>query len=900
MVASKWRKWVTFFLRCGVLLCAIFALANLQGSRKDQRLALVFLIDISESIEPTQIKNTIDKINSIKSELEPTDQIAIIGFSSEPTLWKNLTPVSDLEIESFDSIESIVGSNTDILSGIKQCLEILPENYHRRIILFSDGIHNVDNQAILDYIPLFSASDVEIMTIPLQSVKDSLRITELSLPKRVRKGQYFDITVEIESDGSVPNVKATLYHNAQFIADSIIPLKVGKTWFSFESQQIFDEITHNYQVKLEVSDEILENNQAYGVVQLEDKPNVLLVDNGVQESANLKTVIEENGFSVKVISANQIPKELVDLQFYDLIILANTPIDLFSKDQLNNFEIFVRDLGHGLIVIGGNQAYAPGGYTETKLEELLPVEMTPKEKKESVAIVFAVDTSGSMANFIGSQKKIELAIEAIRTGIRNLENEDQAGVIGFDVELRYISELTTNLDKLIEIVGRLKPTGGTNKIAAVIEQAKIYLKSSEAKRRHIILLSDGKSNEQDEDILQKAKECNDLGIGITTIAIGDAVKELLENIASKGDGKYVYVDNIHELPKVLMEAVRNTQNYIVQEEFQPIITETPTPFLDGITKLPLLYGYVSTAEKSLAQVYITSHENEPILVGWNYGFGKTVAWTSDVNSVWSKNWIQWTDFGKFWGQVINSTLPTTDINDKYDLILSNRDGRGEVIIESTSSSDMTFTVNVAGPHQQNEIVDMKRVNTRQYQGEFQMTDIGSYIVTAKQDGDEKKKTKSINMSYPVEYANFETNISLLKTLSKETHGIYQPSISDISTSSDVAVETVKPFYIGLLIISVVLFTLEMILRRFSIAIGYINDLRSQFRKKSDLIPNTLSALTEKKKFVPTIPDDMNLSKGSDPIREKSPATTQPQTSPSLTEDNTITRLLAAKKRSENQ
>ena len=902
VIASKWRKWTTFSFRCGVLLCAILALANLQGSRKDQRLALVFLIDTSDSIDPSQLKNTIDQINSIIYGLESTDQIAVIGFASKPTVLKKLVQVSNYEKLQFELLETPDGSNgTNILTGIERSLEVLPENYHRRIILFSDGIHNIDNQMISDYIPLFSSSDVEIMTIPLHSIIDSVRVVELLLPEKVRKGQYFDIKVVIESDGSLPEVTAALYHNDQFLMDTRIPLKIGRNVFSFQSQQIFEEIIHTYQVKLDISDEILENNQVYGVVQIEDRPNVLYVEGDIEQATNLKTVIEENGLSVNVVTADQIPLDLVNLKFYDILILSNIPIDVLSNEQLKNLEIFVRDLGHGLIVIGGDRAYGPGGYTGTKLEEILPVEMTPKEKKESVAIVFAVDTSGSMSNFVGSQKKIELAIEAIRAGIRNMDTVDQAAVIGFDVELRHISPLTTNHEELVEIVGRLKPTGGTNKIAAVIAQSKTYLKSSTAERKHIILLSDGKSNEQHEDILQQAKDCSDVGIGITAIAIGDAVRELLENIANNGDGKYVYVDNIHELPKVLMDAVRDTQNYIVQEEFQPVITNTQTQFFDGITSLPILHGYVSTAEKPLAQMHITSHENAPILVSWNYGFGKTAAWTSDVKSAWSKNWIQWSNFGKFWGQVINSTLPTTDVNAAYDLIVSHRNGKGEVMIESTSISDMSYSVQVAGPNQNNQIVEMKQVNSRLYQGEFQMTNIGSYIVTGKMEGSDNIITESITMSYPVEYADFVTNTSLLKLLSKETGGVFEPAISQITASSGVPIKTVKPFYIGLMMIAVILFTLEMILRRFSIASGYINDLRTQFRRKSDLIPETLTILAQRKTTINPIPEDrIPIRVETDSKREESANSNPPLTTPSNSQNNTMSRLLAAKKRSINQ
>ena len=40
--------------RCTALLCAILALANLQRTHQEQRLAVAFLLDTSDSIAPSQ------------------------------------------------------------------------------------------------------------------------------------------------------------------------------------------------------------------------------------------------------------------------------------------------------------------------------------------------------------------------------------------------------------------------------------------------------------------------------------------------------------------------------------------------------------------------------------------------------------------------------------------------------------------------------------------------------------------------------------------------------------------------------------------------------------------------------------------------------------------------------
>ena len=58
----------------------------------------------------------------------------------------------------------------------------------------------------------------------------------------------------------------------------------------------------------------------------------------------------------------------------------------------------MRDLGRGLVTIGGPRAYGAGGYTDTPLEETLPVDMgvRDREKQPDVALVVVIDKSGSM------------------------------------------------------------------------------------------------------------------------------------------------------------------------------------------------------------------------------------------------------------------------------------------------------------------------------------------------------------------------------------------------------------------------------------------------------------------------------------------------------------------------
>ena len=900
---AKWRKSVTFFLRGAALLCAILALANLHRTHKTQRLAVVFLIDTSESISPMPHGEVLKQINTAVSKLQPTDKFGIISFAKEVAVLTEIRQKQNHLLENtFTTLQETLAEQpirrdgTDVLNALKRTITLLPDNYHQRIVLFSDGVHNAGGTSLKDYLPLLSASNVEILTVPLGTVDDAVRVVQLEMPTQVRKDQSFEIGAVIETDGSIPTLTATLYHDDRSIREFEWTLPSGTHPVSLTTGQSLEEGNHRYTLRLNVTDEIPENNQGHGVVTIQDKPHALYVEGNLAHAvaspgpvgavsnrtghrAELETVLEENGFVVQVMSPAEMPVELVELQRNKVLILSNVSAETLSTEQLQSIENYVRDLGHGLVVIGGERAYGPGGYTDTALERTLPVEMTPRERKDAVAIVFVLDTSGSMANYVEARQKIGLAIEGVRAGIRNLDEEDVAGILGFNIDVHTISDLTSDHEVLRQTVSRLKPTGGTTKMKDATKRAYEMLKANDAKHKHIVLLSDGKSDGDTTVFLDLAEQISVADISITTIAVGDANKELLTQFAETGRGHAVFVENIQQLPKILTEAVRETQRYIVQEPFQPIITTTSESIVAGIGTPPQLHGYVATSEKETAQVFIRSHKDEPILAGWNFGLGKAVAWTSDVKPAWAKAWIPWHNFGKFWGQVINWTLPAAGVGSDFDLRVSMHHGVAEVNIDTRTPSEASYKVHVVGPDRVSEIVEIQQVTPTRYSGTFQMQDSGSYIVTAEREGDARRSVETLSLPYPAEYAEFRVNTASLKMLAAGTTGIHEPTPTQIAAPAGVPVESQTSLAQALLIVAAILFVLEMILRRFSIANRYLTAFLARFRGKP--VTSPVEVQTTHAPIDDTVPSNRRVTE---------------DTTSSQPAETSMTRLLAAKRR----
>ncbi len=876
---TKWRKSVTFFLRGAALLCAILALASLHWTQKEQRLAVVFLIDTSESVQRIQREEAVKQINAAVAKLRPTDLFGIIGFGKETSVLTGMRQKQDQPVEGISigllaslAEQAIRRDGTDILTALKHAIALLPDDYHRRVVLLSDGIHNAGGTRLEDYLPLLSASNIEIATIPLDTLKDAIRVVQLQVPTQVRKGQRFEMRAIIETDGNLPKVPATLYHEGALIDTFEWTLPSGTHSLSLPVPPVSEERNHRYELKLDVRDEILENNQGYGVVKIQGKPHILYVEEDPTQAAHLKTVLEENGFDVEDTTPEEIPTDLIALQRSDVLILSNISADVLTSEHLQSIENYVRDLGHGLVVIGGEHAYGPGGYTYTALERVLPVKMTPREQKDTVAILFVLDTSGSMANYVGGQRrKIDLAIAGISAGIDNLEEDDIAGVISFSAgkDAHIVSDLTSDRNVLLQAVGRLKPTGGTTLMMEAIDKASEILEADDAKRKHIVLLSDGKSDDTKSDFLKLAEQIAEARISITAIAIGDANVELLTQLTEN----VVRVKNVQELPKVLTEAVRETQRYIVQEPFQPVVTVPSEPIVEGIGTPPELHGYVATTGKDTAQVFIRSHKDEPVLAGWNIGLGKAVAWTSDVKA-WAKEWMPWRNFGKFWGQSVNWVLPAADADADFDLTVSLRHGAAEVSIDTRTPSQVAYEVRVAGPTATSEAIEMQQITLTRHNGTFQIHDSGSYIVTAQREGNGSKRTKALILPYPSEYAEFEVNTNLLKTLASETDGTYEPTPTQIAAPAGTPIEKQVSLAHALLIAAALFFVLEMILRRYSITNRHIAEFLGRLRGqpvRTQIVGTTTQ----------TVPS-------TEHVREDTP--------PSQPTEASMNRLLAAKRR----
>src|SRR5690606_24274815 len=103
-------------------------------------------------------------------------------------------------------------------------------------------------------------------------------------------------------------------------------------------------------------------------------------------------------------------------------------------------------------------------------------------------------------------------------------------------------------------------------------------------------------------------------ITTSTVGIGqDADRELLESIATWGEGRFYYTDDIRTVPQIFVaETMIVSRPIRVDEAFTPVWGHH-AEFWQSAEPLPTLGGYIITTPKAAAAVHLRAPDDSPIL-----------------------------------------------------------------------------------------------------------------------------------------------------------------------------------------------------------------------------------------------------------------------------------------------
>ena len=904
-----------------MILLLVLALSGFKLVLPVDRLCVIFALDASNSIPENEFGRASGFIEESMKQMKENDEAGMVVFGEEA--YVELPPKTEPKLRGISSVPS--KEYTNLESAVSVAMELFPAASQKRIVLMTDGNENVGN--VLDEAEMAGSSGVEIYTVPLSTVvggAEEVLIDALIGPGIVELGRTFELRAIVRStvDGKA---KLKLFRDRDYLNEEEVSLSAAKKNVFTFSQTLDSEGTYVYEVLVEPSvDTLRENNLARALVIAAGRPKILYLATDDVHTDYLHRVLTQEDMEVESINdPSRMPTSLPEMQNYSTIIFNDVPADSLSLPQMKTLETYVHDLGGGFAMIGGENSFGSGGYYKTPIEDILPVKMIPERKKRSLAIVLAVDKSGSMAVPSGGYVKIDLAKEAAVSVVEFLTDKDQIGVIAFDAEAQEIVRLEKIGDKgaIEDRIGRIQPRGGTN-VHPALEMAYTWLRDADTQLKHVILVSDGRSQQPDASYTLVSQMAQGK-ITVSTIAIGsDADKKMMKNIADLGGGRYYETSDAGSLPRIFVKEAFVASELIMEGDFRPVVSED-SEILKGIdtNSLPPLRGYVGTSAKEGASVPITSDQDDPILSSWQYGLGRTLAFTSDVKPRWALEWLRWDDFSKFWSQVVGWTLaiPAGEFSASASILGS----AGSVTVDAVDSRGrfrnfLDFQASVVKPDLSHETVSLKQSGPGRYEAEFNAGQMGTYLlrVSEMKDGRalESQNTGAV-VSYSPEYKDLEPNYSLLKSLAENTGGKFGPETGEVRDPGEAKVWQLKDLWRFLVLASIPLFFLDVALRRITISREQISELRNRLRlserkKMPGAKPDTLISLKRRKEEIRRRKtqdarlktQDSGLKTQDSDVAIKISASPRPPipASPLPSDEPYTSRLLQAKKRAKDQ
>ncbi|RLC75694.1 MAG: hypothetical protein DRI81_11555, partial [Chloroflexi bacterium] len=534
-----------------------------------------------------------------------------------------------------------------------------------------------------------------------------------------------------------------------------------------------------------LADTYSQNNTLSAFTMIEGPPRVLVVASLPLEGEHLVTALQSAGLVVEERTPGALPSDPASLAGYGTVLLVDTPAQSLSPRAMAALQSYVRDLGGGLVAVGGPHSYGVGGWYDTPLEETLPVEMTiqDQERFPPMSIVVVIDKSGSMSAQESGVQKIRLAGEAAARVAELINDLDEITVIAFDDRpADVIGPLPgSRRDEVIDRVIRLQAGGGGIYVRESLQEALRYLNDSDSTVRHIILLSDGSDSEHQDGVRELIEqEMVAQNITLSAVAIG-AGQDLpfLEEIAELGNGRYHFTDRAANLPVIFAEETQLAmRSYIVEEPFYPRLaggsaSRPYSPILTGIETVPQLAGYVATTPKPAGRVILSTHQDDPLLAAWQYGLGRAVAWTSDATGRWARAWVGWDGFGRFWAQAVRWTIvERSDAPVEVNVTLEGGEARVTVDAVGEDGSfvnGLEASVSLVGPEGNPLLVELVQTAPGRYEGAFAPQAEGAYLMrlSGSLAGDEAVAlTTGWVMGYSPEYAALEGDPAYLERLAE--------------------------------------------------------------------------------------------------------------------------------------
>jgi hypothetical protein len=646
-----------FAVRALSVLLVVLALAGLAIRLPSRAGTVIVVSDRSLSMPEGSDAAAREAVGLIYQHMGGDDSLGVVAFGQQVAVEH--APSN----KPFKEFASQVGGNaSSIGEAIETAMALVPKDTPGRLLVLSDGKWTGRDPTLL--VPTALARNIAIDYRALERpTAGDLAVARVDVPSLVSTGESFLLTGWVHSP-TAQEISYVLKKGDAVLAQGTRKVIAGTTRLTFRDRAT---LAGNQEYILTVSgadrDPVPENNTARFLVGVSGPRPILHVTES--NASGLARLLKGGGLDVRTTRPESFRWSLENLQRFSGVVLENVPAEKIGNDGMETLAAYVRETGAGLLMTGGRSSYGPGGYYKSPLEPILPVsmELRNEHRKLSLAIVVAMDRSGSMSVPVaggGGKKKMDLANQGAAQVLELLGPMDEFACLAVDTEVHTIAPLKQVQDAAKPAIRKdilsVQSMGGGIFVYEALSAASQILLKAKSGTKHILLFSDAADSEEPGNYQALLEQCEKAGITVSVIGLGterDVDAELLKDIARRGKGRIFFSDKPEELPRLFAQ-----DTFVVARNTfldDPVGIRT-TPGLTTLIDQPLqsppglsVGGYnlcYLRPGATLATVSLDEYK-APIAAAWRAGAGRVVTYTGEADGKYAGGMAKWSKVGDY-------------------------------------------------------------------------------------------------------------------------------------------------------------------------------------------------------------------------------------------------------------
>jgi uncharacterized membrane protein len=402
----RWQKafvWGAQSLTLAVLLVMLWRPSLILTSLVPQRNVLAVLIDDSSSM--AMADDGVARVERVRE---------VFGDSS--TLPAELREKFQVRTYSFSDVSRRLGNAADLTasgtgSRIEGALsEVYTELRHLPLagmVVVSDGAQNLASTS-RDLMDEIEARKIPIYTLGVgrTELRRDLQVDEVSLARSALPGSLLTANVTVRQRGYIGGeARLEAREGQRIVASKQLqfgpePVQTVPISFTPTSKGIKE---YTFTISSSGGEEVLENNRQSRLVEVQDRAARVLYIEGeprweykflrraleLEESLRVVSLLRtsQNKFYRQGIeSEEELAEGLPDpeaLFKYEGLIIGSIGSSFFDAEQQKSIYDFVSRRGGGVLFLGGREALSAGGYQNSSLADLIPVELQTAGASES-------------------------------------------------------------------------------------------------------------------------------------------------------------------------------------------------------------------------------------------------------------------------------------------------------------------------------------------------------------------------------------------------------------------------------------------------------------------------------------------------------------------------------------